>query len=138
MAYAVCLFMSGIKHHEELRAWQLSEELKDRIFDFTKRPAAARDRDFYDDIRRSGRSAPANLAEGFGRFRPRENAKAVRVALGELAETKNHLRHALKQAYITQQEFDEMHRLARRAVGAASKWHQYLMSCNPNGPCPRG
>jgi four helix bundle protein len=57
--------MAGIKTHEDLIAWQLSEELKDCVFAFTARSAVARHRDICDDIRRSARSAPANLSEGF-------------------------------------------------------------------------
>jgi four helix bundle protein len=129
--------MAGIRRHEDLIAWQLSEELKDRIFAFTARSAVARHRDFCDDIRRWARSAPANLSEGFYRFRPRDNARFVRYALGSLGESKNHLRHALKQRYITRPEFEEMWRFAKRAMGAAAKWHQYLKSCPPDGPEPR-
>ena len=128
--------MAGIKTVQDLIAWQLSEELKDRVFAFTARSAVARHRDFCDDIRRSARSAPANLSEGFYRFRPRDNAKFVRYALGSLGESKNHLRHALKEHYITQDEFNEMWRSAKRAIGAATKYHQYLMSCPPTGPEP--
>ncbi len=126
--------MAGIKTHEDLIAWQLSEELKDRVFAFTARSGVARHRDFCDDIRRSARSAPANLSEGFYRFRPRENATFVRYALGSLGESKNHLRHALKENYVTQQEFDEMWRFAKRAIGAATRLHKYLKSCPPDGP----
>ena len=129
--------MAGIKTHEDLIAWQLSEELKDRVVAFTARSAVARHRDFCDDIRRSARSAPANLSEGFYRFRPRDNAKFVRYALGSLGESKNHLRHAFKQSYITDIEFEEMWRFAKRAIGAATRYDQYLMSCPPDGPEPR-
>jgi four helix bundle protein len=129
--------MAGIKTHEDLMAWQLSEELKDRVFEFTARPWVARHRDFCDDIRRSARSAPANLSEGFYRFRPRDNAKFVRYALGSLGESKNHLRHARKENDITEDEFQEMWRFATRAIGAATKWHQYLRSCPPDGPEPK-
>jgi len=27
--------------------------------------------------------------------------------------------------------------LAKRAIGAASGWHRYLMSCDPDGPPPK-
>jgi four helix bundle protein len=128
--------MPGIRKHEDLIAWQLSEEMKEQIFAFTARPAVACDEDFCDDIRRSARSAPANLAEGFARYWPRENARFVRYALGSLAESRNHLLDALKERHITQQEFNHMSRLARRATGAATRWHQYLMSCPPGDPTP--
>ena len=126
--------MATIHRFEELFAWQFSTELKERVLEFTAKPAVARHRNFCDDIRRSARSAPANLAEGFGRFWPHDNAKFVRTALGSLAESQNHLKDALKEGYVTQEEFSVMWRLARRAFGAATGWHQYLKSCPPGDP----
>jgi four helix bundle protein len=128
--------MAGIRRHEDLFAWQLSEQLKERVFLFTAKPAVSRNQTFCDDIRRSARSSPANLAEGFALYWPRENARFVRYALGSLGESRNHLFDALKEKYITQEEFNEMARLVRRAMGAATKWHQYLMSCPPGDPTP--
>ena len=128
--------MAGIRRHEDLIAWQLSEHLKELVFAFTARPGVARNEKFCDDIRRSARSAPANLSEGFARYWPRENAKFVRYALGSLGESKNHLFDALKERYITREEFNEMSRYARRAVGAATRWHRWLMSCPPGDPTP--
>jgi four helix bundle protein len=126
--------MASIDSHEDLVAWQLSEKLKDGIFEFTKRQAVAKDRGFCDDIRRSGRSAPANLSEGFYRFRPRDNARFVRIAIGSLGETLNHLGHARKEAYLTQPEFEELWNLAKRAKNASTGWLTYLDSCPPDGP----
>ena len=128
--------MAGITRHEDLRAWQLSDLLEDRIYAFLDRPGPRVDRDYCADIRRSARSAPANLSEGFYRFRPRDNAKFVRYALGSLGESMNHLRHAFKRGYISEDEYTDMSSLAKRAFGAATKWHQYLMKCPPNGPRP--
>jgi four helix bundle protein len=126
--------MAGIRRIEELIAWQLSVALKEHVFTFTAKPAVARHRDFCADFRRSARSAPANLAEGFGRFWPRDNAKFVRMALGSLAESQNHLKDALKERYITQDEFSVIWRFARRSFGASTRWHEYLMSCSPGDP----
>ena len=67
-----------------------------------------RDRYFCEDIRRAARSAPANLAEGFYRFRPRDTARFVRIAIGSLGETINHLGHARKQHFISDAEADEL------------------------------
>ena len=129
--------MAGINRHEDLKAWQLSDQLEDRIYAFLERPGPRGDPDFCSDIRRSARSAPANLCEGFYRFRPRDNAKFVRYALGSLGESKNHLRHALKRGYISEEEYNEMWRLAKRAFGASTRWLQYLLRCPPDGP-PHG
>jgi four helix bundle protein len=129
--------MATIKSHEDLVAWQLSEELKDRVYEMIANSAAGRDRDFCDDIRRSARSAPANLSEGFHRFRPRDNARFVRIAIGSLGETMNHLGHARKQRYLSDHEFAELLRLAKRARGASTSWLAYLDSCPPDGPRKR-
>ena len=104
------------------------------MYAIVARSSASRDRDFCDDLRRAARSAPANLAEGFHRFRPRDNGRFVRIAIGSLGETINHLGHALKQQYLTGAEFAELIVLAKRARGAATRWLAYLDSCPADGP----
>jgi four helix bundle protein len=126
--------MTAIRSHKDLVAWQLSEELKDRVYEITARPEALRDRDFCADIRRSSRSAPANLAEAFGRYRPRDAARIVRIAIGSLEETISHLGHARKQRYISESETTTLITLAKRARGASCAWLAYLDSCPPEGP----
>jgi four helix bundle protein len=126
--------MASIKSHEDLVAWQLSDELEDRVYEITARSSARKDRDFCNDIQRSGRSAPANLSEAFHRFRPRDMARFARIALGSLGETINHLRHARKQKYITEEECDDWTALASRALKATNGWLTYLNSCRPEGP----
>jgi four helix bundle protein len=80
------------------------------------------------------RSAPANLAEAFGRYRPRDAARFVRVAIASLQETMNHLGHARKQRYISQPELEALQTLAGRAKGASTRWLAYLENCPPDGP----
>ncbi len=46
--------MKGVRRHEELFAYQLSEELKLGIYKVIARPAVARDYDFCRQIRKSG------------------------------------------------------------------------------------
>jgi four helix bundle protein len=129
--------MTAIRSHEELDAWRLSDALEDRVYEITSRPAARTDFDFCDDARRAARSAPANLAEGFHRYRPRDNARFVRIAIGSLGETMNHLRHAWKRKYITDEEHRDWVVLAKRARGASTSWLAYLDSCPPDGPEPK-
>jgi four helix bundle protein len=126
--------MAGLKSHEELDAWKLSDTLEDRVYEITARSSARGDFDFCNDIRRSARSAPANLSEGFHRFRPRDAARFVRIAIGSLGETINHLRHAWKRKYITDEEHNDLVVLAKRARGASTAWLAYLDSCPPDGP----
>jgi four helix bundle protein len=82
--------------------------------------------DFCRQIRGSASSAPHNVAEGFGRFWPREFAHKLRIARGELAETQSALSVALRQKYVTDDQHSEMYRIANRAIGAATRLLQYL------------
>ncbi len=59
------------RHYRELECWQLSNELKKRIYAFLATAPATNDFDFCKQIRGSARGATRTIAEGFGRFGPR-------------------------------------------------------------------
>ena len=82
----------GVRTFTELDAWKLSNAVKLGVYDLIREGKAARDLEFRDQIRNAAASAPRNIAEGFGRFRPREFAQYLRIANGSLMETSNHLR----------------------------------------------
>ena len=126
--------MATIKHHEDLDAWRLANDLKVAVLEILKRPAIARHVRFCDDIERSSASGPANLAEGFWKYRPKEKACFVRIAIASLGETQNHLRDALDRGFIQEPEFSTMWTLAKRALGASINWHTYLTSCADKPP----
>jgi four helix bundle protein len=121
--------MTTLNSHEDLDAWRLATELKEWVFRIIARPQVKRHFKFCDDIGRSSRSAPANLSEGFWRYRPRDNARFVRNALGSLGETQNHLRDAFVEKYITKEEYTAINALNERALKTTVGWHTYLMSC---------
>ena len=123
-------FMATIKHHQDIVAWQLANELKLWVLKIIARPSVARHFKFCDQIRDSSRSAPANIAEGFWRYRPRDNARFVRIALGSLGETANHLNDGFEDKYIEEKEYQEVAELARRALATTIGWHTHLMTCS--------
>jgi len=96
------------------------------VFAIVATPPAKSDFDFCNQIRRSASSAPRNIAEGFGRFWPSEFAHKLRIAKGELEETRDHLLKALEEQYISETTAAEMIRLAKRAIGAATRFLVYL------------
>jgi four helix bundle protein len=122
--------MAGVKHHEDLAAWQLSEELRQVIVEFLAIPQIAARRRFCDQIDQSSSSAAANIAEGFGRYKPREFARFMRIALGSLGETQNHLRRGLNDRILSQPQFDRAWQLSVRAIKASKKLLAYLRSCD--------
>jgi four helix bundle protein len=128
--------MSGFQNPEQFDAWQLAWELKERIAAFTATPPTARDRKFCDEIRESSRSAPDNTSEGFYRFNPPDFANFVRIARGSLGEVRNQVRHAHSSKYLGEEDFQELKRLCRRAIGACTGLRLYLLSL-PKGFDPR-
>jgi four helix bundle protein len=69
----------------ELRAWQLARQLKVEVDEaILAKPEAQADRRFYDQLSDAVRSAPRNLAEGFGRYHHREFAHFTRIARSSL------------------------------------------------------
>ncbi len=117
------------RHFTELVCWQLSNELKARVYDLIARPRVARDFKFCDQIRESARSAPANIAEGFGKFDPPEFARYLKIAKGSLMETQNHLRDGLTQKYVAEEEFRQLWQLTKRARAAIIGLIEYLETC---------
>lgn len=123
----------------ELVCWQLSTEFKVRVYEILARPKVARDGKFCDQIRESARSAPRNIAEGFGKYDPPEFRRYLGIAAGSLTESQNHLRDALTQQYISSDEFNQLWALTRRARKATLALMAYLESCPRkwNRPEPR-
>jgi four helix bundle protein len=106
----------GAKLFSDLRCWQFCRTLKVRVYAITATLPASTDVDFCSQIRRSARSAPRNIAEGFGRFTHREMSQYLKIALGSLAETQDGLIDALDQGYITKSEFDDLWALSLSAI----------------------
>jgi len=121
--------MTAVHRFEDLVCWQLSEELKDRMIALTERERVRRDVRFCEDVRSAARSAPANIAEGFGWYDPKPNKRHVSIAKASLEETRNHILDAFKSKYIDRAERDDLLRLARRAIGATRRYLLYLKSC---------
>ena len=91
-----------------------------------------RDFEFRDQIRNA--AAPRNIAEGFGRYLPREFAQYLRVANGSLMETSNHLQDGVDRGYFRPQHVAELLTLARRASAATTRLIRYLQTANPPNP----
>lgn len=62
--------------------------------------------DLADQMRRSARSIPANIAEGFGRFHFGEKIQFYNIAKGSTLEVENHLIEANNSGYIEHTMYD--------------------------------
>ena len=93
---------------ENLRVYQLSEELADRIWDivigwdnFAKDTVGKQ-------VVRSADSIGANLAEGEGRGSYQDNRRFIKIARGSLEETQHWLRRAFKRKLLTENQIEQL------------------------------
>jgi four helix bundle protein len=93
---------------ENLRVYQLSEELADEIWDivigwnnFAKDTVGKQ-------IVRSVDSIGANIAEGEGRGSFQDNRRFCKIARGSLQETQHWLRRAFKRNLLTEEQIKKL------------------------------
>jgi four helix bundle protein len=93
---------------ERLKTWQKAHQL---MLDVHKRlvPLLPRDEkyDLADQLRRSSKSVPANIAEGAGRYYYMDNVRFCYNARGSLDETLNHLIAARDLGYCSISVYDD-------------------------------
>jgi four helix bundle protein len=117
------------RRFQDLEAWQLANEVKREVFALTETGPATKDFEFRDQIRNSAASAPRNIAEGFGRFRPRDFARGCEVANGELHETESSLDDGHDRRYFTGADVERVRQLVQRAQKTTSRLIIYLRTC---------
>ncbi|MDQ3419267.1 MAG: four helix bundle protein [Acidobacteriota bacterium] len=81
----------------------------------------ARDFNFCDQIRRSAGGAGPNIAEGFGRYGPKEFAHFLRMAVGSLMGTRTFLLRGQRQGYWSEDAARAALRLCDRALDVTRK-----------------
>ena len=94
-----------IRSHKELEVYTLSFETAMKIFELTKKFPKEETFSLTDQIRRSSRSACANLAEAFRKRRyPKSFVSKLSDSESEAAETQTWLDFSLSCEYITEIE----------------------------------
>ncbi|MFO7901172.1 MAG: four helix bundle protein [Pirellulaceae bacterium] len=113
---------------ENLRVYQLSEDLADAIWDLL-----IEWKDFAGDtvgkqMVRAADSIGANIAEGDGRGSYQDNRRFVRIGRGSLNETRHWLRRAFKRGLLTEDQVSELRPLVDEL---SPKLNAYLKSIGP-------
>ena len=113
----------------ELDAFQLTANFKDLIYQlFEKHPAAKRDFKYRDQVYDAISSAETNLCEGFARFKHKQMAVFVRIALGSLEETALRLADGVHRRHFKLQSVVAALRMGHRAIRATRGLLLYLES----------
>ena len=113
------------KRFQDLKVYQLSEQLADEIWEIVHTWKWLEQDTVGKQIIRSADSIGANIAEGSGRGTYQDNRRFVRIARGSLNETQHWLRRAQKRDLLTVEQV----RLLKQLIDElAPKLNAYLKS----------
>jgi four helix bundle protein len=98
-------------HFERLRAYQLAEELGDRVWIVVRKWGWFAHETMGLQLVRAADSIGANVAEGSGRRTAGDNRRFAVMARGSLYETRHWLRRAFRRHLLTSSETDDLKRI---------------------------
>ena len=119
------------KSHEDLICWQLADELRQLVIKHTESGPAARDFRFTSNLRDAISSACRNQAEGFYKFRHKEQRPYFKTARASLGETKDGIRDGRQRGYFAAELAERMTSLCGRAMIANLRWLKSLDRPDP-------
>lgn len=123
--------MKGVRSHEDLICWRLADELRVTVYALVDDGSITRDFKLRDQLRDAASSAPRQMAEGFGRYYPKDFARLLRGANGELKELQDALRDGVERGHFTLQQIVPLIRLAKRSSKASTNLIAYLRTAKP-------
>ena len=110
----------------ELESWKSARQLRITISELVKIFPSEEKFRLKDQIIRSSRSVPANIAEGFGRFHYQENIQYCRIARGSLYETLEHLMCAKDEEFVNEEQFKNTNEQILECLKILNGYVQYL------------
>src|SRR5262245_38466888 len=114
---------------QDLEAWQLANELKLEVYKLLKSEPVRSDLEYCRQIRKSAASSPRNIAEGFGRFRPRPFAQYMEFSIGSTHETHDALLDGVHRGHFKTETIAPAVRLVERCLKVSTKLLLYLKNC---------
>ena len=124
---------STLQSFTELIAWQKCRLLRKAISKLAKQFPSEEKFRLTDQIIRSSRGPCANIAEGYGRYYEKDNARFCRMAKGSLNETKDHLTVAFDEQYISKEVLKLHWAMADEAIRVVNGYIGYLNSMGAGG-----
>ena len=85
-------------------------------------------------MRKAANSGCTNVAEGFGRFYPKEFARYLQISRASLKELGEHLLEPEIAHIVPANELAELTALIDRAIGASTRLIRYLSRADPPRP----
>lgn len=111
---------------EELEVWKKARELKKDIFKLTDLFPKEEKFRLSDQLIRSVRSVPTQIAEGHGRRTFPDRLRFTIIARGSLAETLNHLIDAFDCNYINEEQLQQFRQKIEEVERIMNGYINYL------------
>ena len=99
---------TGHQRFTDLNVWKQARAFKLEIYELVKVFPKEEKFELSNQLIRSVRSIPANIAEGHGRFTYKDQIHFCIQARGSLSETRNHLIDAYDRTYINQEALKQL------------------------------
>jgi four helix bundle protein len=116
------------RSYTDLYVWKVARALNERTLTCIRHDGFAQHLWLKSQMAHASHSACANIAEGFGRYKPKDFARFLRIARGSLLELNEHLRQAHDLGLIAGIDLDDCSRLAARGVAGITRLIRYLES----------
>ncbi|MCC6910617.1 MAG: four helix bundle protein [Flavobacteriales bacterium] len=121
-----------IRSFTELLAWQKAREVRKAISVLVKGWPAEEKFRLADQVIRSSRGPCANIAEGFGRFHEKDNARFCRMAKSSMYETMDHLTAAFDEGYMDRDAIKSHWALIEESIKVINGYGRYLNGLSGN------
>jgi four helix bundle protein len=118
----------GARTHRDLRAWQLSDEIRRLVIGVCRRDHVRPDFQFCRQADSAAGSACRNLAEGFARYQHRDFARFVTISSGSLTELLDLVDEARAKGYVDTQEHADLDAKIGKAIRTANGLRRYLQN----------
>ena len=105
-----------IRDFTDLQVWQLARELRNHIYNLSRKFPNEERYGLAQQIRRAASSITANIAAGFGRYSFQENIQFCRQSRGSAYEVRDHLITATDQGYVSPIAREPVDLLAQRVI----------------------
>jgi len=133
LCYIYFEIMSTIKKFTDLEVWQLSNELKKKIFSILQTTTLSKDFALKDQINKSAGSIPDNIAEGFGRGGRLEFIQFLSIARASSSELQSQLIRCLNRNHISKELYDELFELTDKTGAKIGAFIKYLNGSEKTG-----
>ncbi len=126
--------MSAFTRFEDIEVWQEGRQLIKSIYRITRLSRFSQDRALRSQLRRAACSITANIAEGYERGSNAEFIYFLSISKGSAGEIRSLIYTALDEAYIEQEDFDEIYNKTTAVIKRISALMSYLRKSKRKGP----